>query len=115
MHGSLFFPPVPLGNDAELKDAQLVTMKNWTFRFMLCLLALNIVLSFVVGTYLSGSINVLVYMFILFIPTIISLIGAVIFFVFVVPLRPCFAGRELTRENPLRAEVKRSSFYAAEY
>ena len=103
------------GEDAELKEAQLLTMKNWTFYFMLCLMALNITLSFVVGTYLRGSVNVLTYMFILFIPTIISLLGAVIFFVFVVPFRPCFAARELGREDPLKAEVKRSSFYAMEY
>ena len=103
------------GEDAELKEAQLLTMKNWTFYFMICLMSLNITLSFVVGTYLRGSVNVLTYMFILFIPTIISLTGAIIFFVFVVPFRPCFAARELGREDPLKAEVKRSSFYAMEY
>lgn len=94
------------GRDQAINQEREATMKNGTALFMFTVAAVNIAMSYLLAPHLQGTSNVLGYMAVIFFPTIVQLLGAVFFLLFVMPLRPFFRKRDLGMHGKPRQSTR---------
>lgn len=79
------------GNRDTLRDGSIdmtreMLMQSYVFRFMICLIIANVMLTSFLVLVLSNSAQ-LIFMVVLFTPTIVQILGSIFFLLIVVPLR----------------------------